>query len=158
MSSNLGAVIRTGIFPPIIPKWRMIISWVHKIRLHGRRGKGTAECHLIYSGRQTCGRTSRVNTGRSHRISKSLLRCLLYFLSRERFSSPFTSSTVKSNFMYLRINRTCAKIRTRPDVRRIRGYQLNHRGDRLVFVFLVAWSVNGKRTMKQTRITQDLSQ
>ena len=24
-------------------KWRTIISWVHKIRLHGRIGKGTAE-------------------------------------------------------------------------------------------------------------------
>ena len=24
-------------------KWRTIISWVYKVRLHGRRGKGTAE-------------------------------------------------------------------------------------------------------------------
>ena len=42
--SNLGAVTRSGIFPHIMPnKWRTIISWVHKILLHGRRGKGTVE-------------------------------------------------------------------------------------------------------------------
>ena len=35
-----------GIFPYkniITNKWRTITSWLHKIRLHGRRGKGTAE-------------------------------------------------------------------------------------------------------------------
>ena len=41
VGSNLGAVTGTGIFPP--NKWRKINSLVHKIRLHGRRGKGTAE-------------------------------------------------------------------------------------------------------------------
>ena len=38
-------------FPPsrvpsslvVYSKWRTIDSWVHKIELHGRRGKGTAE-------------------------------------------------------------------------------------------------------------------
>ena len=35
---------RTGIFPHIVSnRWRTIISWVHKIRLQGRRGKGTAK-------------------------------------------------------------------------------------------------------------------
>ena len=44
-SSSLGAVIRTWIFPRIMPnnKWRTMTSWVHKIRLRGRRGKRTAE-------------------------------------------------------------------------------------------------------------------
>ena len=52
VSSNLGAVTRTGIFPHrnknnkitkiTSNKWRTIRSLVHKIRLHGRRGKGTA--------------------------------------------------------------------------------------------------------------------
>ena len=27
----------------MLNKWRTINSWVHKIRLHGRRGKGMAE-------------------------------------------------------------------------------------------------------------------
>ena len=50
-------------------------------------------CHPIYSGRQTCVRTSRGHTGRTlHRISPPL------FLSREGFSRPFPSSTVRSNF------------------------------------------------------------
>ena len=40
MNSNLGAVTRTENFPN---KWRTINSWVHKIRLHGRRVEGTAE-------------------------------------------------------------------------------------------------------------------
>ena len=40
VSSNLGAVTRTVFFPN---KWRTINSLVHRIRLHGRRGKGTAE-------------------------------------------------------------------------------------------------------------------
>ena len=51
VSSNLGAVTRTGIFPSkkvskvkkMPNKWRAINSLVHKIRLHGQRGKGTAE-------------------------------------------------------------------------------------------------------------------
>ena len=34
------------------------------------------------------------------------LRCLPYFLSREGFSRPFPSSTVKSNFVYSVTNRS----------------------------------------------------
>ena len=37
-------------------------------------------------------------------FSTFLLRCLPSFLSREGFSRPFPSSTVKSNFVYPRIN------------------------------------------------------
>ena len=66
--------------------------------------------HLQYSGLQTCGRTSR---GGSHRrrvtrdfSSTFLLRCLPCFLSREGFSRSFPSSTVKSIFVYPRINRS----------------------------------------------------
>ena len=72
----------------------------------------------------------------------------LYFLSREGFGCPCPSSTPKLNFVYSRsfsaINRfplpgtkvrkkpTLAEIRTRDLVaRRLRGYQLDHRGDRL---------------------------
>ena len=44
VSSNLGVVTRTGIFTHKMPnKWRTIKSLVHKIRLHGWRGKGTGE-------------------------------------------------------------------------------------------------------------------
>ena len=39
-------------------------------------------------------------------FSTFLLRCLPLFLSREGFSLPFPSSTVKSNFVYPRINRS----------------------------------------------------
>ena len=45
VSSNLGAVTRTG-------KWRTIISWGSKNQLHGRRGKGTAEPFSRYKLRQ----------------------------------------------------------------------------------------------------------
>ena len=31
-------------------KWSMINSWVHKIRLHGRRGKETAVCSFGLRG------------------------------------------------------------------------------------------------------------
>ena len=45
VSSNLGAVTRTAIFPRpktnMPNKWKTINSWVHKIRLHGvDEGKG----------------------------------------------------------------------------------------------------------------------
>ena len=70
-------------------------------------------CHLISFGRRTYERTSRGHTGgRSHRrkvtqdFSTFFLRCLPSFLSREGFSRPFPSSTVKSNFVYPRINRS----------------------------------------------------
>ena len=51
-------------------------------------------------------RTSRGHTGRTkvkHDFSIFLLRCLPLFLSREGFSRPFASATVKSNFVYPRI-------------------------------------------------------
>ena len=92
-------------------------------------------------------------------FSTFLLRCLPELLSREWFSRPFPSPTVKSNFKYPRINRSplvghdffffvrknlsscvCAEIQTHvpTNVRRFRGYQLNHRGDRLVCMYV--WS------------------
>ena len=46
MSLNLGAVTRIGDFPHKKKKpnkWRTINSLVHKVRLHDRRGNGTAE-------------------------------------------------------------------------------------------------------------------
>ena len=83
-------------------------------------------------------------------ISTFLLRGLPSFLSREGLSRPFPSSTVKSNFVYPRINRSplvghifyyfivyeekfrFVRLRrdsnSRPNVKRVRGYQLNHRG------------------------------
>ena len=33
-------------------KWRTINSWLHKLRLHGRRGKGTTEIFSRYKLRQ----------------------------------------------------------------------------------------------------------
>ena len=65
-------------------------------------------CHPIYSGRQIFGRTSRGHTGgRSHRIfPPSFCGACLNFLSREGFSRPFPSSTVKSNFAFPQINRS----------------------------------------------------
>ena len=42
----------------------------------------------------------------SQDFSTFLLRFLPYFVSREGFSRPFASSTVKSNFVYPRINRS----------------------------------------------------
>ena len=58
-----------------------------------------------YSGRQTCGRTSRGHTGgRSYRISPpSFCSACLNFSSRGGFSPSFPSSTVKSHFLYPRI-------------------------------------------------------
>ena len=74
------------------------------------------------------------------------------FFSREGFSRSFPSSTVKSNFLYLRFNRYALVRRyyyyyylffsykksqlpgfelTSQRVRRLRGYQLSYRGDRL---------------------------
>ena len=61
MGLNFGAVTRTGIFPhkrkkekkKMPNKWRTIDSLVHKIRLHGRRGKGTAESFSREKLRQT---------------------------------------------------------------------------------------------------------
>ena len=86
--------------------------------------------HLLYSGRQTCGRTRRGHTGgRSHRISHppSFCGACLSF-SREKDSAvPFPSSTVKYTVSYF----VCSRANSSPNVRRVRGYQLNHRGDRL---------------------------
>ena len=56
VSSNLGVVTQTGIFPhkkKMPNKWRTIKSLVHKIRLHGRRGKGTTESFSRGKVRQT---------------------------------------------------------------------------------------------------------
>ena len=55
------------------------------------------------------GRTSRGHTrGRSHRISHppSFYGACLYFSRDKRFSHFFPSSTVKSNFVYQRFNRS----------------------------------------------------
>ena len=63
--------------------------------------------HPIYSERQTCGRTSRGHTGSrkaTRDFSTFRLRCLPSFLSREAFSRPFHSLTLKSNFVYPRID------------------------------------------------------
>ena len=67
-------------------------------------------CHPIYSGRQTCGRTSRYHTGgRSHRISHPPpFCCMLALIFTARRIQPFlffSSSTVKYiEFVYQRIN------------------------------------------------------
>ena len=84
-------------------------------------------------------------------FSTFLLRCLPLFLSREGFSLLFPSGTVKSNYLYPRINRSplvgydfffiavfgsknpslcdCTEIQTDgPTSKRFRGYQLKHRG------------------------------
>ena len=112
-------------------------------------------CHPIYSGRQACGRTGRGPTGgRSHRISPPSFcgACLNY--SREKDSAvPFPrrpSSRIlctdelvvlhllgfyfftlffceeKSQFVLLHRDSN-----SRPNITRSRGYQMNHRGDRL---------------------------
>ena len=44
--------------------------------------------------------------GAKQDLSTFLLRCLPQFLSREGFSRPFPSSTVKSNFGYPRVSRS----------------------------------------------------
>ena len=65
-------------------------------------------CFLpIHSGHQACwtyqpGSHRRKAT--QHFSSTFLLRCLPYFFSREGFSHSFSSSTVKSNSVYERIN------------------------------------------------------
>ena len=85
------------------------------ILYHLTRGCCCCCYHPIYFGRQTapfgiiCGCTSQSHTGGGpHRSSYSifLLRCLPSFLSRKGFSRPFSSSTVKSNFVYPRHNRS----------------------------------------------------
>ena len=72
-------------------------------------------CHPTYSGRQTapfrlsCGRTSRSHTtGRSHRrvFPPSFCGASVNDLLREGFSRLFTSSTVMSNFVFPRHNRS----------------------------------------------------
>ena len=61
-------------------------------------------CHPIYSGHQTCGRTSRGHTGgMSHRISPPSFCGACLNFSREKGSAiPLPPSTVKSNFVYSR--------------------------------------------------------
>ena len=69
-------------------------------------------CFLpIYSGRQI--RCWWMYQPGSHRrkvthdfLSTFLLRCMPLFFSREGFSRSFPPSTVKSNLVYLRINRS----------------------------------------------------
>ena len=51
-------------------------------------------CHPIYSGRETCGRTSR---GHTVLLRLPSARCLPSFLSLETFCRAFPSSTEKSN-------------------------------------------------------------
>ena len=106
-------------------------------------------CHPIYSGRQICGRTSRSHRGgRSHRIFPPFSSAILALIFLVRRS--FSPSTVKSNVCVLTISSfstTCWTFffceeksqfvwrhrgsNSRPNVRRFRGNQLNHRGDRL---------------------------
>ena len=101
-------------------------------------------------------------TSRGHRrkitrdfSSTFLLRCMPLFFLREGFSRLFSSSTVKSNFVYQRFNRSPfvghffffffaseEKSRlpgselTSQRVRRLRGYQLSYRGDRSLILIL----------------------
>ena len=65
-------------------------------------------CYPLYSERQTCGRTSQGHTGKSHRISPPSFcgACLNYYREKDSFSPPFPSSTVKSNFVHPRNNRS----------------------------------------------------
>ena len=62
-------------------------------------------CQPIYSGRKTCGRTSRSHTGgRSHRVSPpSFCDACLNFCREKDLAGSFPSSTVKSIFVYPRI-------------------------------------------------------
>ena len=101
------------------------------------------------------GCTSRGHTGgRSHRISHPPSFCgvpgMPLLFSLEGFSHSFPSSTVKSNFVYKRFNRSplvghfyfyflffSEEISQLPGfeltsqrVRRLRGYQLSYRGDK----------------------------
>ena len=88
--------------------------------------------------------------------STFLLRCMPLFFSREGFSRSFPSSTVKSNFVYQRFNRSPLVKHfififfseeksqlpgfelTSRRVRRLRGYQLSYRGDRQVMKYSTA--------------------
>ena len=58
-------------------------------------------CHPIYSGHQACGRPSRGHTGFLHLPSDMLA---LFFLARRIQPCSIPSWTVKSNFVYSRIN------------------------------------------------------
>ena len=65
-------------------------------------------CHpIFYPGRQTCGRTRRSHTeGRSHRIPPpSFCGASIIFIAR-KIRPFFPSSTVRSNFVYRRMNRS----------------------------------------------------
>ena len=111
-------------------------------------------CHPIYSGPQTCGRTSRGHTGgRSHSISQpsSCVACLNFH--REKGSAvPFPRRPCSRilctrelivlplllGMIYLSIyfcEQTSPFVglhrdgNSRPNVRRFRGYQLHYRGD-----------------------------
>ena len=89
---------------------------VHSIYFSLYREYSVCVCYPIYSGRQTCHLfwTSDLwaHQPGSHRrkvtqdFSAFLLRCLPQFFSGEGFSHPFPSSTVKSNFVHPRINRS----------------------------------------------------
>ena len=69
--------------------------------------KGVLCCHPIYSGRQLWTHQPGSHRRKDTRgFSTFLLRCLTSFLSREGFSRPFPSSTVKSSFVYPRNNRS----------------------------------------------------
>ena len=112
-------------------------------------------CHPIYSGRLGLWTYQPGSHRRkiTQDFSTFLLRRMPELSSREGFSHSFSSSTVKSNFYVLR-NQSFSTCRTfffffarknpssrdwlhrdsnsRPDVRRFRGYQLSHRGDRFL--------------------------
>ena len=66
--------------------------------------------HPIYSGRQTCGRTSRGHTGRrSHNISPPSFcgTCLNFYREKDlAVSFPRRCRSRISNFVYPRINRS----------------------------------------------------
>ena len=63
-------------------------------------------CHPIHSGHQV--RWTYQPGLHRRKVTQdfyTFLRCVPYLLSREGFSRSFPSSTVKSNFVYLRSNR-----------------------------------------------------
>ena len=103
-----------------------------------------------------------VPVGVTQDFTTFLLRCSPSFFSREGFCHFFPSSTGKSNFVFKRINRSplighffyllCFYLfarkksqfiyldrdsKSRPNVRRFRGYQLNHR---CMYVCMYVWS------------------
>ena len=64
---------------------------------------GWVFCHPIYSGRQTCERTSRGHTGFLHLPSAG---ACLYFYREKDSAVPLPLRRCKSNFVYPRNNRS----------------------------------------------------